>query len=181
MIRGMSGRIAAVCALAIASWMFPAEAAQITPIYQFKGISGGNNDGAYPVASLISDSNGNLYGTTAGGGTGCKIGCGTVFKLSQSGGSWTESLLYAFKGPPGDGAVPVAGLMFDQAGNLYGNTSQGGGPGCNGFGCGTVFKFSQSNGSWTESILYSFKGGSDGQDPRASLIMDASGNLYGTG
>ncbi|MGH9206790.1 MAG: choice-of-anchor tandem repeat GloVer-containing protein, partial [Acidimicrobiales bacterium] len=131
----------------------------------------GGGDGAFPLAGLIADSSGNLYGTTeSGGGTGCiaGFGCGTVFKLSPGG---TETVLYSFKGGPSDGAQPFAGLYADSSGNLYGTTSGGGAS-----RWGTVFKLSPGG---TETV-YSFTGGSDGGQPVAGLIADSSGNLYGT-
>ena len=72
------------------------------------------------------------------------------------------------------------GLVFDKNGNLYGTTDIGGGNGCNGNGCGTVFKISKSNGIVTESVLYSFTGGADGEEPLTGLTSDALGNFYGT-
>jgi uncharacterized repeat protein (TIGR03803 family) len=134
-------------------------------------------DGAGPGASLIFDAAGNLYGTTAGGGSRkCYGGCGTVFRLKpNSDGSWTEKVLYKFTGGPW--AAPLdASLIFDAAGNLYGATPAG-----EYGGAGTVFKLTpNSDGSWTESVLYSFTGGADGWNPTAGLIFDAAGNLYGT-
>jgi uncharacterized repeat protein (TIGR03803 family) len=131
-------------------------------------------------ASLIFDSSGNLYGTTVFGGTGtaCSaMGCGTVFELTPNhGGQWTEKVLHSFnKG--GDGAYPVAGLIFDSSGNLYGTTSQGGT--CD---CGVVFELTPNGeGRWSEKILHSFKGvGKDGAYPAGGLIFDSSDNLYGT-
>jgi len=85
-------------------------------------------------------------------------------------------VLYNFTGVNGDGSNPQAALISDNAGNLYGTTFSGGGTGCGGSGCGTVFKLSKSG---TVTVLYSFKGGSDGADPFSALIRDASGNLYG--
>jgi uncharacterized repeat protein (TIGR03803 family) len=137
----------------------------------------GSADGGGPLAGLIFDAAGkNLYGTTAGGGG---FGQGTVFKLTpNSNGSWTESVLYNFTGGA-DGAAPNSGrLIFDAAGNLYGTTAVRGGKCEN---CGTVFKLTpNSDGSWTESVLHSFLGGSDGSEPLAGLIFDTAGNLYGT-
>jgi uncharacterized repeat protein (TIGR03803 family) len=132
-------------------------------------------DGAFPFGSLVFDVARNLYGTTGGGGGG------TVFRLEpNSDGSWTESVLYRFTGGT-DGAIPIGSLIFDAEGkNLYGMTQQGGGGAC-GIGCGTVFRLEpNSDGSWTESVLYRFTGGTDGAFPTAgSLIFDAAGNLYG--
>jgi uncharacterized repeat protein (TIGR03803 family) len=141
-------------------------------LYPFKG----GSDGQQPYARLILDTEGNLYGTTLQGGhtsTACAAGCGTVFELAASSG--TETVLYAFQGGT-DGASPYAGVTFDSTGNLYGTTYAGGAN-----GDGTVFKLTPaSSGSWTESILHSFKGGWDGNGPLGGVILDASGNLYGT-
>jgi uncharacterized repeat protein (TIGR03803 family) len=138
-------------------------------IYSFLGYT----DGSYPYASLIFDRQGNLYATAAVGGA---QNIGAVFKLvPNAGGGWTESVIYSFLGGK-DGSNPYASLIFDQRGNLYGTTGTGGS-----LGSGTVFKLTpNADGSWDESVLYSFIGGEDGDRPLASLIMDAAGNLYGT-
>jgi uncharacterized repeat protein (TIGR03803 family) len=132
-------------------------------------------DGFDPEAGLIIDQEGNLYGTTWGGGT---PGAGVIFKLSQnSGGGWTESVVYNFCSVSNcsDGVDPAAGLIFDAAGNLYGTTWHGGV-----HELGVVFKLTRhSGGKWTEAVLHGFTG-SDGMFPAASLILDAAGNLYGT-
>jgi uncharacterized repeat protein (TIGR03803 family) len=128
------------------------------------------------------DTAGNLYGTTQNGGSGggCSFGCGTVFKLAPAG---NETVLHSFTGSPGDGGRPVAGLIMDTAGNLYGTTAEGGSGTCtviNGVpvsGCGTVFKLDPAG---NETVLHSFTGGSDGIQALAALIMDQAGNLYGT-
>jgi len=146
----------------------------------------GGQDGFAPSPFLVSDASGNLYGTTYGGGlnrdSSCFDGCGVVFKLSpNSSGSWTESVLYNFKGGS-DGQAPE-GVVFDAAGNLYGTTGGGGNMTCDGgnFTCGTVFKLTHNaDGSWSESILYAFNGSTDGSVPAAGLLVDAAGNLYGT-
>jgi len=96
-----------------------------------------------------------------------------VFKLAPDG---TETVLYAFKGGD-DGAKPYSTLILDNMGNLYGTTSSGGGDGCNGVGCGTVFKLAP-NGA--ETVLHAFQGGTDGAYPYAGVIADANGNLFGT-
>jgi uncharacterized repeat protein (TIGR03803 family) len=139
----------------------------------------GGPDGADPSAALVFDSNGILYGTTAQGG-GCLAlpnGCGVVFKLKpNSDGTWTERVIYRFKGYISDGATPLGNLIFDKTGNLYGTTSYGG-PG----GAGDVFQLKFANGAWTENILYMFTGnGPDGYLPFAGVVFDAAGNLYGT-
>jgi hypothetical protein len=139
-------------------------------------------DGKAPFAGLIFDDAGNLYGTTAWGGVSCALGeCGLVFKLTpNSNGTWTETVLHYFTGGD-DGGEPYAGLISDAAGNLYGTTYYGGGSGCGGTGCGTVFKLSpNSDSTWTESVIYSFTGNADGGLPIAGLILDKAGNLYGT-
>lgn len=131
-------------------------------------------DGLAPSASLISDRNGNLYGTTEASGAPPDFnGDGTVFELSPSSGGWTETVHNFWAG---DGAAPVAGLIFDGSGNLYGTTSGGG---FNRYG--VVFKLAPlSGGGWLRTILYNFKGGTDGAQPVAGLIFDGAGNLYGT-
>jgi uncharacterized repeat protein (TIGR03803 family) len=139
-------------------------------------------NGAAPAASLIMDSAGNLYGTTRLGSGNPGIGYGLVFKLvPDMNGVYTESILYSFTGGR-DGAGPLAALIMDNSGNLYGTASFGGGGTANcSNGCGTIFKLTPAtNGNYTESTLYSFAGGSGGGGPAASLIMDAAGNLYGT-
>ncbi|MGA3212495.1 MAG: Ig-like domain-containing protein [Terriglobales bacterium] len=149
-------------------------------LYSFTGRTDGDN----PVGGLISDSRGNLYGVTSEGGdmSDCDFyGCGVVFELSppaSSGGSWTETVLYDFGNVP-DGEYPEAGVVFDAKGNLYGTTSYGG---ANGFG-GDAFELSppsSGSGAWSETILYSFGIGSEGNGPTAPLIIDSHGNLYGT-
>lgn len=142
----------------------------------------GGTDGAFPVnGDLVFDQAGNLYGTTAGGGppSNGSFGYGTVFKLSPSGSGWNESVLYKFTGAS-DGGTPEARVIFDPAGNLYGTTTQGGAPDCAPIpGCGTVFELSPSGSGWTESVLYSLTGGTDGWYPIAGLVFDQSGRLYG--
>jgi uncharacterized repeat protein (TIGR03803 family) len=132
-------------------------------------------DGSSPVGGLIFDAAGNLYGTTANGGTFTGE-TGVVFKLQPNqDGTWTESVLYNFTGAS-DGGFSFAGLTFDAAGNLYGTTLGGGT-----HGYGVVFKLTPSaSGTWTESVLHSFTGGSDGGLPWGGVIFDTAGNLYGT-
>jgi len=132
-------------------------------------------DGAFPTSGLIFDSAGNLYGTTFNGGT---FDAGTAFKLAPNADrTWTESVLYNFCNLSTCGYNPDASLVFDGAGNLYGTTHGGGSAVCV---CGTVFKLTpNSDGSWTESVLYLFNG-TDGAYPAAGLIFDTEGNLYGT-
>jgi uncharacterized repeat protein (TIGR03803 family) len=129
-------------------------------------------DGIYPWSGLIVDANGNLYGTTWEGG---EYGDGTVFELSpETGGGWTETILHSFNGK--DGVLPEAALTLDAFGNLYGTTFQGGKN-----GTGTVFELSpKTNGNWTEAVLHNFGNFIDGRNPQATLIFDASGNIYST-
>jgi len=137
-------------------------------------------DGVHPYGGLIFDPSGNLYGTTADGGV---YNDGTVFGLSvKAGGGWSEKILHHFSDAGTDGDQPLAGLIMDAAGNLYGTTSYGGDGTCIN-GCGTVFELLPSAGeSWTEETLHSFPdNGVDGDRPYyAPVIFDASGNLYGT-
>jgi uncharacterized repeat protein (TIGR03803 family) len=137
-------------------------------------------DGAYPNG-VIRDAKGDLYGTTLNGGSGhngyCSLngvpyGCGTVFKVDASG---KETVLHKFT-DNADGGYPEAGLIQDAEGNLFGTAGGGGGLGCF-HGCGVVFKLNKAG---KQSVLYRFKGGSDGANPYAGLIQDAEGNLYGT-
>lgn len=144
-----------------------------TVLYTFSG----GSDGREPSARLRLDAVGNLYGTTLLGGdigSACSSGCGTVFKLTHGSSGWNESVLYAFQGGS-DGASPYDGLTFDPAGNLYGTTYGGGSS-----ASGTIFKLTQGSNGWTETILHSFTGGHDGKYPFGDLILDATGNLYGT-
>jgi uncharacterized repeat protein (TIGR03803 family) len=141
---------------------------------------GNVGDGANPVGGLIFDAAGNLYGTTVGGG-GVAAGCGTVFELlkPQTGGAWTEKVLYTFCSQPlGDGSQPSGRLIFDGAGNLYGTTGEGGtSKDCS---CGTVFELSPTaGGGWTEKQLHSFGHGPGGTFPNGGLTFDKAGNLYG--
>jgi uncharacterized repeat protein (TIGR03803 family) len=142
-----------------------------TVLYDFTGTSDGN-----APLGVIFGPDGSLYGITQDGGYSdnsyCMLGCGTVFKLTpNSDGTWTETVLYAFRGPAQrDGATPTERLTFDQAGNIYGTTAHRGigktcvrCNRCPDEGCGTVFKLTPSSrGQWTESILYLFTGGLDG-------------------
>jgi uncharacterized repeat protein (TIGR03803 family) len=176
-VRAMGAVLLAVATVMLVSVPGAWAASNYKALYNFTG----GADGSGPAASLIFDAAGNLYGTTLyGGGGNCSLGCGTVFKLSPASGGSTKTVLYSFGGPTGDGAYPYAGLVFDGAGNLYGTTIQGGVDG-NG---GTVFKLTpNSDGSWTESVLYGFCSLTncvDGLNPTSNLISDATGSLYGT-
>jgi uncharacterized repeat protein (TIGR03803 family) len=155
-------------------------------IYTF---AGGTEDGASPYSALVLDPHGHLFGMTYYGGTGsCSIGqfpgCGTVFELQHNpSGGWKETVLYNFQGGS-DGAYPQATLVLDGQGNLYGTTTYGGSGTCVAdsipYGCGTVFKLSpNSDGSWSETLLYQFPGGINGANPAGGLARDSVGTLYG--
>ncbi len=134
-------------------------------LYRFSG----GKDGAYPSGSLIFDKSGNLYSTTSAGGT---VGDGTVFTLKPSGTRWKESVLHAFTGT--DGSLPLAGVIQDSKGVLYGTTNQGGSY------WGVAYKLVQSNGSWKETVLHTFDQSGDAENPAAPLIIGPKGYLYGT-
>jgi len=164
-----------------------------TLLHVFQGKQ--HNDGEFPSGGVIADTLGNIYGTSSYGGTGdcvllgIKGGCGTVFELSPpqtKGRQWTYAILYSFKGGK-DGYLPFGDLVFDSAGNLYGATYFGGGKGtsCDPYYqyCGTVFKLSPprtKGGKWTEKVLHSFAGGTDGANPNGGLVLDGKGHVYGT-
>lgn len=145
-----------------------------TVLYRFAG----GSDGAAPGANLIFDAAGNLYGTTISGG-GASNG-GIVFQLTPpatQGGAWSETVLYRFAGGS-DGKTPLAGLVADAAGNLYGTTLFGGST-----SAGVVFQLTPpatGDSAWTERVLHTFGHGRDGLDPEAGLILDKRGALYGT-
>lgn len=160
--------VTSILAVAVASSMLASSALASTykTLFVFNG-----KDGSYPNNYLTFDAAGNLYGATCRGGPS---GNGLVFKLSPNpNGRWTGSAPHVFSGS--DGSCPLGALIFDAAGNLYGATNGGGA-----YGAGTVFELKpNSNGTWTESVLYSFTGGSDGSAPNP-LIFGPNGVLYGT-
>ncbi len=139
------------------------------PLYSFAG----GADGGNPLSSLVMDVAGNLYGTTFVAGA---YGAGSVFELSPNGtGGWKETVLYSFTGGA-DGANPYyADVIFDEAGNLYGTTVEGGAN-----NLGVVFELTPTSSGWTETVLCSFAGGTDGNNPYSGLVFDREGNLYGT-
>jgi hypothetical protein len=158
-------------------------------LYSFQGVP----DGAVPAGGVVFDKAGNLYGATEDGrSSSCDSPgqCGTVYQLApptQKGGAWTETVLYVFKGHAyNDGATPEGGVLIDQAGNLYGTTGYGGSGPCTllggAVGCGTVYELSppaKQGDPWTETVLYNFQGGKDGDLPTGPLVFDSAGNLYG--
>jgi hypothetical protein len=177
---------AALACLAVTVGGIGAQAATESVIYTFPG----GTDGFQPSGSFIADARGRLYGVTENGGNGVVgqgNGNGTVFTLFPAGSSatgWGERVLYRFRAR-NDGSNPVGALAFDATGSLYGVTSAGGkGVVAGGSaGKGVVFRLSPpllGKVSWTESVLYQFAGGTDGQTPAAGLTIDANGNLFGT-
>ncbi len=167
----------------------------LTLVHAFSG----STDGIFPgTGNVVVDATGHVYGTTAGwaefineGIPGCganeNISCDTVFELTPSGASWTDTILHRFTGA-GDGLDPVGGLIMDSSGALYGTTKFGGNKGCTNLnpqgmsGCGTVFRLVKTGGKWVKTALHTFSGGTDGALPSAALVADPSGNgvLYGT-
>ena len=156
------------------SWIF-------TPIHTFVVSEGTNPQG------LTIGPDGNLYGTATAGGANCGFpGCGTVFKLSPPARfcasldcSWPLTVLYNFQGGS-DGYSPVGGVIFDQAGNLYGAAFSGGLGGQDGYCCGVTYEMSPGNGSWTYNVTHTFGLPNDGDHPQGPLAFDSAGNLYGT-
>jgi len=143
---------------------------EFTLVYNFPNELGG----IAPTTRLTFDSKGNLYGT------GTLPQNGAVFELSPgSSGTWELTSLHTFTSGS-DGSTPYGTLVLDAGGSLYGTTS-GGGSGCNGSLCGVVYKISpQSDGTWKETILHQFESADDGSQPYQGLLLDSSGNLFGT-
>lgn len=148
------------------------------------------SDGFSPQSGLIIDPQGNIYGTAfLGGDTNCPwfqrfaaggVGgpeCGTVFKVTLSGGVWQESTIYTFQASD-QGAGPF-GLVLDSAGNLYGATTYGGFDTAQCAQCGNFFKLTAGSSSWTLTQLYDFLGGDDGLQPYYNVVSDQAGNIYG--
>jgi uncharacterized repeat protein (TIGR03803 family) len=137
--------------------------------------------GLDPYGGLVSDTAGNLYGTTnLGGDDSCNSGqgCGTVFELSPNGtGGWKETTLHKFTGGA-DGQTPINSLIIDSQGNLYG-TALGPGSDCPP-SCGNAFELSPGTGKWKFTVLHKFVDGKNGGQPSSPLAMDRAGNLYGT-
>jgi uncharacterized repeat protein (TIGR03803 family) len=150
---------------------------------------GGKHDGAFPEAALLADSSGTLYGSAPAAGhddrqAGCAtaqfVGCGVIFQLVPGSNGYTESILYAFPSAV-DGLEPLGGLIADQSGALYGTTVAGGGK-----KTGNVFKLTAAQHGEQELPIFTFPIANgppyfpDGINPSATLVADASGNLYGT-
>jgi uncharacterized repeat protein (TIGR03803 family) len=167
---------AAIASLMLAAGTLAAQT--YTTIQSFRGFHDEAHASGYPNGGLIADAAGNLYGTTAALGSPCtSSNCGTVFELSPvAGGGYTQTVLHSFTSNGTRPYNPLAGLLMDASGNLYGTTYNGGGE-----NAGTVFMLSKSAGVWTETMLHSFgETTKDGTNPTAALVMDAAGNLYGT-
>jgi uncharacterized repeat protein (TIGR03803 family) len=140
-----------------------------TVIHTFTGAP---KDGSNAEGTLVLDKGGNLYGTTISGGH--NHNGGTVYELERGKkGGWKEKILHSF-GSRKDGSVPVAGIVFDAAGNIYGTTAGGGK-----YHYGSVYELVDDDGKYKEKLLWNFNY-DDGQDPYGSLIWDSAGNLYGT-
>jgi uncharacterized repeat protein (TIGR03803 family) len=173
---GTMGATVIVVAMVLTLTLVFAPGAWATGKYKSLHRFSGRPEGSQPVAGLVFDAAGSLYGTTYAGGAS---NSGTVFKLTpKPGGGWSESVLYSFCPlmDCGDGAGPIGVLLFDPLGNLYGTTFSGGNA-----GSGVVFKLTpHPDGSWSESVLYKFRGGQDGNYPDCGLVFDQAGNLYGT-
>ena len=141
-----------------------------TVLYEFKGQASG--DGASPHGRLAFDANGNIYGTTQGGGTN---GTGTVYELTaKKGGGWTEKVLYTFSATGADGSNPSAGMVIAKDGTMYSTTANGGAS-----GAGAIFSLKKTSKGWKETVIHSLSFPADGGFPYDGLMMDAAGNLYG--
>src|SRR5437016_952125 len=140
-------------------------------LYSFTG----GADGGEPYKGVSIDGQGNLYGTAVTGGSGsCEGGCGVVYKLTNSGGTWTQTVVHAFTGGD-DGSGPGARGTVDQAGNIYGMAPTGGA-----YGLGTIYKIHQEqNGTWNLRVIHAFTGGADGATGSAGRMVLRHGHLYG--
>lgn len=132
------------------------------------------DEGEYADTDLETDGAGNIYGTTVLGGD---FGSGTVFKLRQTPTGWVRRVLHSFTSGA-DGGEPYKGVTLDREGNLYGTAVSGGSGSCEG-GCGVVYKLTNSNGTWTQTVIHAFTGGADGSGPGARVTVDRDGNIYG--
>jgi uncharacterized repeat protein (TIGR03803 family) len=123
------------------------------------------------INGVIIGPGGDLYGTTVYDGI---YSLGTLYKLTPAVGYWNKTILHTFTGGL-DGGNPFGGIIVSPTGALYGAGNQGGS-----FGYGNVFKFSETSGKWSQTVLHSFTGKTDGSRPYGGLTLDAHGNLYGT-
>ena len=139
-------------------------------LYSFTG----GADGGEPYKGVSIDGQGNLYGTAVTGGSGsCEGGCGVVYKLTNSGGTWTQTVIHAFTGG-NDGSGPGSRVTVDQSGNLYGMTPTGGT-----YGAGTIYKIHPSGSSWNFRVIHTFTGGADGASGSAGRMFLSQRRLYG--
>jgi uncharacterized repeat protein (TIGR03803 family) len=132
-------------------------------------------DGGEPYKGVTIDRQGNLYGTAVAGGSGsCEGGCGVVYKLTNSGGTWTQTVIHAFTGGD-DGSGPGSRVTLDRIGNVYGMTPTGGA-----FGLGTIYKIHpQHDGTWNLTVIHAFTGGADGASGSAGRMVLRHGRLFG--
>jgi uncharacterized repeat protein (TIGR03803 family) len=140
-------------------------------------------DGALPQYGVAIDTDGNLYGTTVFGGIGrsiCKVGCGVVFELSPSGGTWQETVLYQFNGVVGQ--YPISPISIDQFGDLYGTFQLGGGGSCILGSCGGVFELVPGTGNHGKEYTFYFNGTEDQTDgnPASGVLVGSNHTVYGT-
>ncbi|HEU0208725.1 MAG TPA: choice-of-anchor tandem repeat GloVer-containing protein, partial [Candidatus Udaeobacter sp.] len=139
-------------------------------LYSFTG----GLDGGEPYKGVTIDREGNLYGTAVTGGSGsCEGGCGVVYKLTNSGGTWTQTVIHAFTGGD-DGSGPGARVTLDQSGNVYGMT-----PTAGTYGVGTIYKLHPHGASYTFQVIHTFTGGADGSSGSAGRMVLSHGRLYG--
>jgi hypothetical protein len=136
-----------------------------------------NKEGSAPMASLLMDAKGDLYGTASAGGL---LNYGTAFKMSQIDGTWVFKGIHSFTCMDGDGTTPDTPLVEDFEGSLYGNTGSGGSNDCVGGqpnGYGAVYELSSQGGHWRETILHDFTGGNDGAGGQP-LLLGTGNNIY---
>jgi len=160
---------AATLLFVLATCVSTATAATTNVIFSFE-----EDEGEYADTDLETDNAGNIYGTTVLGGD---FGSGTVFQLSRTPNGWVHTVLYSFTGGA-DGDEPYKGVTIDRRGNLYGTAVTGGAGSCEG-GCGVVYKLTNNGGTWTQTVVHAFTGGTDGSGPGARVTVDQDGNLYG--
>src|SRR5213076_1410827 len=141
-----------------------------TVLYSFTSVP----DGSEPYKGVTLDAQGNLYGTAVAGGSGsCEGGCGVVYKLTNSGGTWTQTVIHAFTGGD-DGSGPGARVTVDGSGNVYGMTPTGGT-----YGVGTIYKIHPQGSSWNFQVIHTFTGGADGSSGSAGRMFLSHSRLYG--
>ena len=144
---------------------------QETVLYNFQG----GIDGEGPSGKLLIGARGAIFGTTQGGGASSGLGCGTVYRLRLANGVYHKTTLFSFTDCTSMGSTPYSGVITDRTGALYGTTYQGGQS-----GYGTVFKLTPTGQVYTETVLHSFAGGTDGESPWSSVVEGMHGSLFGT-